>query len=264
MTDQPITDREAGALEATAKAVGMLSDTYRERAFLVALLAAEYPSVWAPDKSAAGRLRTMLARNPTLIELNELGVSDLLAVLAERDQLAARVAELEAERVQDTRAVIDIVRSIERRLLGGISPADELRNHFGNRDARLAPPQPERSSCCGGPHAGWIHTAECSTPQQPERKAMPTCGYPPCDDPDHQRDTADGGATAAFEAAQRRYRAAIAEAPNAPTYAAAVDAANAAIDDYNRAVDAYNAANGLDGKDDALVYLPPFEEGKRG
>lgn len=33
-----------------------------------------------------------------------------------------------------------------------------------------------KAPCCGGPHAGWIHTAECATPQQPAR------------------DTADGGA----------------------------------------------------------------------
>lgn len=69
------------------------------------------------------------------------------AVLDERNALAARVAELEAERVQDTRAIIDIVNGIERNI--SYSAADMLRNHFGNRARALAP---RPTTCvCGCP-----------------------------------------------------------------------------------------------------------------
>lgn len=57
--------QHAGALEATAKAVAMLSDTYRERAFLVALLAAEHPSVWAPDETAGPGWKVVYVDLPT-------------------------------------------------------------------------------------------------------------------------------------------------------------------------------------------------------
>jgi hypothetical protein len=60
-----MTDQLTAALEATAKAVGMLSDTYRERAFLVALLAAEYPSLWTPDPSAGPDWRVVYVDLPT-------------------------------------------------------------------------------------------------------------------------------------------------------------------------------------------------------
>ncbi|NUP48990.1 MAG: hypothetical protein HOW97_17045 [Catenulispora sp.] len=42
--------------------------------------------------------------------------------------------------------------------------------------ARVAELEAAKAPCCNGPHAGWIHTAECAAPQQPAR------------------DTADGGA----------------------------------------------------------------------
>lgn len=79
---------------------------------------------------------------------------DSLDALTEKDAATTRaeqaegeVERLRAERDQDTRAIIDIVNGIERRSIGNYSPADMLRDHFGNRDRRLAPRQPE-----GGDH----------------------------------------------------------------------------------------------------------------
>jgi hypothetical protein len=57
--------KEAGALEAVAKTVAMLSDTYRERAFLVALLAAKYSSVWAPDEAVGPGWKVVYVGLPT-------------------------------------------------------------------------------------------------------------------------------------------------------------------------------------------------------
>jgi long-subunit acyl-CoA synthetase (AMP-forming) len=91
------------------------------------------------------RLRAQLdGRERVHHALGESHPSMLLVDEPDLREALDELVQLRAERVQDTRAVIDIVRSIERGLLGNISPADELRNHFGNRDARLAPQPTKR------------------------------------------------------------------------------------------------------------------------
>lgn len=44
----------------------------------------------------------------------------------------------------------------------------------------------EAAPCCGGPHAGWIHAADCANPEQPDHVAL--CSVAGCLHSDHQRE----------------------------------------------------------------------------
>ncbi|NUQ98290.1 MAG: hypothetical protein HOY79_17660 [Streptomyces sp.] len=167
----------------------------------------EQPAAEQDGDEAAGRVTAFLDRlaktsgDFAVIRNNDadgwyaLGRGDLRAVLAGRKQLAARVAELEAEnaRMREEPAANDAIPECPAcgRTDVTLTKTGRMRSHSGDiwiggfrqickgvgeLPKLAAPQQPAKAPCCNGPHAGWIHTAECSSPQQPAR------------------DTADGGA----------------------------------------------------------------------
>lgn len=91
--------------------------------------------------------------------LNDIGkalvVTDGPTIAHELYDEVQRLRTLEESYRGDVRRLRELAETAERELA-------EMRERIG------AEQQPERAPCCGGLHAGWIHAADCGSPQQPE------------------------------------------------------------------------------------------------